>query len=262
MLTKWLESSTKGVQISLAIGLIGTFSALCYYPLQWSMLWSVLLGYFLYGCLGIVVTFHRGLTHSSYIMRPTLRNLFSVLGSVGCTGSPLSWVAIHVNHHLKSDKIDDPHSPKYKGWRMFLFDYEANIDHDTKWKIRKLVADKFQQALHRYYFLIVFGWSLLLFLVGGFWLMIFGHWAPAVFTAFMSNLVNVIGHKPKWIGGFRTYQLRDESANNWLFAIPSFGEAWHNNHHRWPKRSMFSDRWYKIDIAGLIINLVRSPSPK
>ena len=86
--------------------------------------------------------------------------------------------------------------------------------------------------------------------------MIFLHLAPALVTALMSNVVNYVGHKPNWFGSFRTYQLSDQSTNNWLWAIPSWGEAWHNNHHRFPKRSYFGDKWYQVDISGLIIKLI------
>jgi fatty-acid desaturase len=43
------------------------------------------------------------------------------------TGSALAWVAIHINHHLKSDKPGDPHSPLYKGFRIFSLDYETDV---------------------------------------------------------------------------------------------------------------------------------------
>jgi len=161
--------------------------------------------------------------------------LFTLLGAFAGTGSSLAWVAIHINHHLKSDKPNDPHSP-----------------------LRHLITNKFHQFVHRYYFLILMTYSLLLFFIGGLYLMIFLHLAPALVTALMSNVVNYVGHKPNWFGSFRTYQLSDQSANNWLWAIPSWGEAWHNNHHRFPKRSYFGDKWYQLDISGLIIKLIRT----
>lgn len=216
----------------------------------------ILAGYFMYGCLGIVITFHRYLTHHSYNARPFLVKLFSILGCFAGTGSPLAWVAIHINHHLKSDKPGDPHSPLYKGIKIFTLDYVNEVSVDTKWRMRHLVVDKFQQFLHRYYFAILIAYSAGLYLIGGFYLMVFMHLAPALLTGVMSNVVNYVGHKPEWFGGFRTYHLPDQSANNWLWAIPSWGEAWHNNHHRFPKRSYFGDKWYHLDISGLLIKLL------
>ena len=250
-------SSTRGVQIFLILFLIGSVLSLPFYEFTSSSALLILLGYFLYGCLGIVVTFHRSLTHNSYTTHPLISKVFALLGCLGLTGSPLAWVAIHINHHLKSDKPTDPHSPLYKGLKIFLLNYEQEIDKSTKWRMRTLITNSYQQFLHRYYFLILMSWSLILFAVGGLYLVLFLHWIPALVTAIMSNVVNYVGHKPNWFGGYRSHQLSDQSTNNWLWALPSWGESWHNNHHRYPRNSYFGDKWYEIDISGLIIKLIK-----
>ena len=258
-MTHFLASSTRGAQIFMILSMMGTFAAIGIYGLSVHALLLILLGYFLYGCLGIVVTYHRRLTHNSYDTYPLVTKVLSILGCFAGTGSPLAWVAIHINHHLKSDKIDDPHSPRYKGLSIFTLDYVNEVNTDTKWRMRGMVTDKFQQFLHRYYFAIIALYSLCLYLIGGFYLMIFFHLAPALLTGLMSNVVNYVGHKPNWLGGYRSYNLNDQSSNNWLWAIPSWGEAWHNNHHRFPKDYTFKKQWYEFDISGLIISAIKLP---
>lgn len=250
-------SSTLGAQILMIITLTGTLVGSCMYGISLASLGLILLGYFVYGCLGIVTTFHRKFTHNSYNTYPAITNLFALLGCFGGTGSPLAWVAIHLNHHLNSDKPSDPHSPLYKGIKIFSLSYENEVSDVTKWRMRKLVTNKYQQFLHRYYFAIVAAWSLLLFAIGGFYLVVFLHWAPAVVTGIMSNIVNYVGHKPTWWGGYRTYNLNDQSSNNWLWSIPSWGESWHNNHHRFPRNSSYTQKWWEFDISGQIIRLIR-----
>lgn len=256
-MTSFLASSTKGAQIFLILAILGSITAILSYGLDLQAVMLILLGYFLYGCLGIVVTYHRNLTHNSYKTHPLIVKIFSILGCFAGTGSPLAWVAIHINHHLKSDKPTDPHSPHYKGAKIFMMNYINEVDKDTKWRMRSLVTDKFQQFIHRYYFAIIAAYSAILFSIGGVWLMVFFHWTPAAITAIMSNVVNYVGHKPNWVGGYRSHSLNDQSTNNWLWAIPSWGEAWHNNHHRYPKRFSFGDKWWEIDISALIIRLIR-----
>jgi stearoyl-CoA desaturase (delta-9 desaturase) len=252
-----MKSSTLGAQIFVLLTLLGTLTGIYSYGITTNNLMLMLLGYFAYGCLGIVVTFHRQLTHNSYNTHSLLNKLFAILGCFAGTGSPLAWVAIHINHHLKSDKVNDPHSPLYRGIKIFALNYEHEVDATTKWKMRKLITDPFHQFLHRYYFGIIIAWSLFLYVVGGFYLMVFLHWAPAFITAFMSNVVNYIGHKPNWWGGFRTYNLNDQSTNNWLWAIPSWGETWHNNHHRYP-RNFSTGRGLQLDIAALVIKIIKT----
>lgn len=257
-MTHYLSSSTRGAQIFIILSLLGTLTAILYYELTVTAFLLTLLGYFLYGCLGIVVTYHRNLTHNSYTTYPLLTKVLSVFGCFAGTGSPLAWVAIHINHHLKSDKPNDPHSPLYKGIKIFTLDYVNEVSNDTKWRMRALVTDKFQQFLHRYYFAIIATYSLILYLIGGFYLLVFFHLMPALITGLMSNVVNYVGHKPNWLGGYRSYNLNDQSANNWLWSIPSWGESWHNNHHRFPKDYTFKKQWWEFDISGLIINLIKN----
>jgi stearoyl-CoA desaturase (delta-9 desaturase) len=240
----------------MLISLLGTIVGFNIYGISNLTALLILLGYFVYGCLGIVVTYHRRLTHNSYQTYPVLTKILSVFGCFAGTGSPLAWVAIHLNHHLKSDKINDPHSPLHKGIKIFALDYEHEVDNTTKWKMRKLVTDPFYQFLHRYYLGLLIAWSMLLYTIGGFYLMVFLHLAPAFLTALMSNIVNYVGHKPTWWGAFRSYNLNDQSANNWLWAIPSWGESWHNNHHRYPK-NFSTGQGFQLDISALIIRLIK-----
>lgn len=257
-MTHFLASSTRGAQSFMILSMIGSIAAISLYGISTYALLLILLGYFLYGCLGIVVTYHRRLTHDSYQTYPLLTKIMSVLGCFAGTGSPLAWVAIHINHHLKSDRVDDPHSPLHKGIKIFTLDYVNEVNDDTKWRMRSLVTNKFHQFLHRYYFAILVSYSIILFIIGGFWLMVFFHWLPALITGLMSNVVNYVGHKPGWLGGYRSYNLNDQSSNNWLWAIPSWGEAWHNNHHRFPKNYTFKKQWWEFDISGMIIKFIKT----
>ena len=254
LLSKYVASSTIGAQLFLLFSVTVCSFAIYKGLFDVQALFLTILGYFLYGCLGIVVTFHRYLTHLSYEARPKLIKLFSLLGCFAGTGSPLAWANIHVNHHLYSDKAKDPHSPRQDGLKIFSLNYKVE---DKSRYLRHIVNDGFQRFLHRYYFLVLLSYSLILYIVGGLYLMVFLHLLPALITALMSNIVNYVGHKPNWLGASRPYKLSDDSTNNWIWAIPSWGESWHNNHHRFPKKSKFTDAWWQLDISGQIINLVK-----
>ena len=253
----FFASSTKGAQFFVIVSFLCSILGIFLYGINFSSVGLIVLGYFLYGCLGIVVTFHRLLTHQSFKTHPIFEKIFSILGCLAGTGSSIAWVAIHINHHLKSDKPEDPHSPYYKGYKIFFLDYESEVNTMTKWKMKEIITDKFHQFLHRFYFLIIITWVAILYMIGGFYLLTFFYFVPLFITAFMSNIVNYIGHKPNWLGGFRTYNLADQSTNNWIFAIPSWGETWHNNHHRFPRNYSCGQGRWQIDISAMIITLIR-----
>ena len=252
---KLTTSNNLGVQLFLLTSAIISVYSIAQYSFGAAELMLIVAGYFLYGCLGIVVTFHRLLTHNSYKTHPLITKIFSLFGCMAMTGSPLAWANIHIAHHLYSDKPEDPHSPLNDGLRIFMLNYRVA---DNTSRLRHLVKDKFQQFLHRYYFALLIAYGALLYAIGGVYLLTFFYLIPALVTAIMSNVVNYVGHKPTWFGGFRTYNLRDQSTNNWLWAVPSWGESWHNNHHRYPTRYFFGEKWYHIDISGLVIRLIKT----
>ena len=144
-----LASSTLGAQIFLAVSILGSAAGIWQFGLSAQTFLLILLGYFMYGCLGVVVTYHRYYTHNSYKTYTLLPKFFAILGCLGGTGSPLAWVAIHINHHLNSDNTTDPHSPLHKGLGIFGLDYEGQVNANTKWKMRSMITDSFQQVLHR-----------------------------------------------------------------------------------------------------------------
>ena len=42
---------------------------------------------------------------------------------------------------------------------------------------------------------------------------------------------------------------RDESRNNWLVALPTFGEGWHNNHHAFPGSAIHGLGRRQVDVS-------------
>jgi stearoyl-CoA desaturase (delta-9 desaturase) len=53
--------------------------------------------------------------------------------------------------------------------------------------------------------------------------------------------------------GRRPFATTDESRNLAWLALPTFGEAWHNNHHAYPRSAMHGHRFWQLDPGGLVI---------
>jgi stearoyl-CoA desaturase (delta-9 desaturase) len=53
--------------------------------------------------------------------------------------------------------------------------------------------------------------------------------------------------------GRRRFPVEDHSTNVAWLALPSLGEAWHHNHHAFPRSANHGLRWWEIDVSGLII---------
>ena len=84
-----------------------------------------------------------------------------------------------------------------------------------------------------------------------------------VYTWHVTWAINSAAHM--W--GYRNYETREDSRNNWLFALLTNGEGWHNNHHADPRSAQHGHRWWEVDVTyitlaflekiGLISNLAR-----
>lgn len=267
-MNKYLTSNQTGFQIFFAFNILAGIIGLWYYGISLESLILIAVGYTLYGCFGQVVAFHRLLSHKSFQTTKTIENIFSFFGCLAGTGSSIGWVSNHTNHHLNSDKDTDPHSPHHKGLKVFLIQYEVDPATEsecgprcgcyTKWRIKDLFTEGFHKFLHRNYFALIILWSMFLTMIGGIYLALFLYWIPAGLIQFMSGVVNYVGHNSAVIGSYRSYNTPDRSVNNWWLALLTFGEGWHNNHHRHPKKYTNREKFWEIDPAGWVISVIRT----
>jgi stearoyl-CoA desaturase (delta-9 desaturase) len=56
--------------------------------------------------------------------------------------------------------------------------------------------------------------------------------------------------------GYRNYDTKDNSRNNIIVAIITWGEGFHNNHHAYPNSASNSHRWWEVDVTYLILRLL------
>ena len=64
--------------------------------------------------------------------------------------------------------------------------------------------------------------------------------------------VNSLAH----LFGYRNYETGEGSRNNWLVALLTVGEGWHNNHHEDPTSASLQHRWWEIDVSYYEIRLL------
>src|ERR1700683_5712628 len=98
---------------AIAVGLYHLVALLALLP--WFFSWAgaalVILGFYVFGTLGINLCYHRLLTHRGFVLPKWLEHTFAVLGVCCLQDTPARWVAVHRLHHQNSDDQEDPHSP-------------------------------------------------------------------------------------------------------------------------------------------------------
>jgi stearoyl-CoA desaturase (Delta-9 desaturase) len=61
--------------------------------------------------------------------------------------------------------------------------------------------------------------------------------------------INSLAH----VSGSIRYVTGDDSRNNWLLALFTMGEGWHNNHHAFQSSVRQGFRWWEIDATYYIL---------
>ena len=255
------------------LGLLSAMGLLWGVALSWL---DIVLFLVLYSAsaLGNSVGFHRLFTHRSFETTKWLRATFAILGSLAMQGPVTQWVTDHRKHHALSDKDGDPHSPHaghgdgvfgavkgfahaHVGWLFTLKGMERGWQYG-----RDLYEDKLIRRIDRLYFLwvvVTFGLPFLVgYLVGGF------SWQLGVQALVWGGLVRVFAYQHATFSvnsichmfGQRAYRSRDESRNNWVVAMLTMGEGWHNNHHAFPSSARHGLGRRQIDASWWTIKLL------
>jgi stearoyl-CoA desaturase (delta-9 desaturase) len=220
--------------------------------------------------LGVTVGFHRLFTHRSFKARRPVVALLAVLGSAAIEGPVISWVADHRKHHAFSDREGDPHSPHVGhggGWRGTLAGLaHAHVGwlflHDQRGKRARyapdLLADPVVRFVDRMFLLWVLGGLGAAFALG---VLIGGTWEAGLTGLLWGGAMRVLvlHHATYSINslchffGRRRFDTDDRSRNLMWLALPSMGEAWHNNHHAFPTSARHGLRPWEVDLSAMVI---------
>ncbi len=219
---------------------------------------------------GITVGFHRLLTHRSFETPKWLEYTFAVLGSMAVQGPVNSWVADHRKHHAFTDRDGDPHSPHvghgegvggvfaglwhaHTGWllsehgRADWARYAADLNEDSgmRWISRNfewvVLASLALPAL--------IGFALTGTVLGALTGLLWGGLVRIFLVHHVTWSVNSVCH----FVGTRRFDVEDESRNVFWLALPSLGEAWHHNHHAFPRSARHGLRRWELDPSAAII---------
>ena len=163
----------------------------------------------------------------------------------------LWWAAKHRHHHLHSDTRQDVHSPRHKGFFYSHVGWIFSRQHDATDLVKvggfrrvsgiDVAAQVRSRASRdpRACLFLVAGWSGLV--VGFFW--------STVLLYHATFCINSLAH----VHGRKRYVTGDDSRNNWLLALFTMGEGWHNNHHAYQSSVRQGFRWWEIDVTYYIL---------
>lgn len=204
---------------------------------QWWHWCIAIFVYFLNGCFGMTMTYHRLLTHKAWSPPKYIEYLFALFATIGLTGTAISWVAIHRKHHAFTDTEKDPHSPLHKGW--FWTHYLSMFATVEIKYASHLLRDKFYIFQHKNYLLINFVYAILLFCIDPF-AVVYAWLIPAMMLWNAGSSIVSMSHR------------NGKPNNDILLSLLVWGEGYHINHHV----NANSKRFGKYDLGGILIESI------
>jgi fatty-acid desaturase len=234
---------------------IGAVAAL--FCFSWSRLAAAAVLWVLAINFGIGACYHRLLTHRGYQTPKWVEYLLTICATLSLEGGPIFWVAVHRVHHQNSDQPGDPHSPRegawwsHIGWLVLGKSLHAKPEALGKYA-PDLARDRFHVWMTKYHYLTLVASSLVLFgigtlidhsAMGGLKMILWGTFLRVTLGLHATWMVNSANHM--W--GSRRFETKDDSRNNFLVALMTGGEGWHNNHHAHPVSARHGLVWYELD---------------
>jgi len=99
--------------------------------------------------------------------------------------------------------------------------------------------------LNRFHLLPTIALAVGLFFWGGLSMLVWGYFISTVLLWHGTFTINSLSH----VFGKRRYKSTDDSRNNWLLAIITCGEGWHNNHHYHQNTANQGWFWWEVDFS-------------
>jgi stearoyl-CoA desaturase (delta-9 desaturase) len=233
---------------------------------SWTAVFAAV-GFYLLRMFAITGIYHRYFSHRTFKTSRAVQLGFAVIGAASAQRGPLWWAANHREHHRNSDLPSDPHSPvrygflrSHAGWFMCTRYYATQYNRIQDFaRFPELVwLNRFDKAIPALLGLGLYlcGKTLAYFAPGlgvtGLQLFVWGFVISTTVLFHATASINSVAH----IIGSKRYDTGDESRNNFLLALITLGEGWHNNHHKHMGCTRQGFFWWEVDITYYVLKLL------
>lgn len=204
--------------------------------------------------------YHRLWSHKAYKSHWTLRLWFAIWGATSLQNSVFHWASDHRRHHRF---VDDNDRDPYSAGRGFWFSHigwilrNYPVGEDDFSNIKDLQRDPILVWQHKHYLAIAIimnaGVPLAIgALTGKLWgtLLLAGLLRIVLnhhFTFFINSLAHIWGRRP--------YTEENSARDNDLLAIFTYGEGYHNFHHKFQHDYRNGISWWHYDPSKWFIRM-------
>ena len=208
--------------------------------------------------------YHRYFSHRTFKANRFWQFMFGVLGMTAMQKGPRWWAAHHRVHHRESDQVGDSHSPVQRG---FLWSHigwitsRQNLVTDFA-QVPDLVKFPELMFLNRFDWLVPSLAIVSMYFLGqglaqvfptsgvtGLQMVVWGFFISTTVLFHAVSSINSVAH----CVGNRRYNTGDQSRNNFMLALVTMGEGWHNNHHAYCGTAHQGFYWWEVDATYYVL---------
>ena len=198
--------------------------------------------------------YHRYFAHRAFSTSRICQFVLAFLAQTSAQRGILWWASHHRNHHRYSDTTDDVHSPVQRG---FFYSHVGWIfvprnDATDYSVVRDLARYKELRWLDRQPYLPAALLASATWLIAGWPGLAIGFCWSTVAVWHATFCINSLAH----VVGRQRYVTGDQSRNNWLLALLTMGEGWHNNHHAYQASVRQGFRWWEYDLTYYVLSML------
>lgn len=203
---------------------------------------------------GLTAGYHRYFAHRAFKTSRFFQFVLAVVGTTAVQKGPLWWAAHHRQHHKYTDQEGDIHSPVTDGfWWSHIGWVISNKYDPTDFKgIKDFARYPELRWINKYHLIPAIALAVVCFLLGGWQWLVWGFVISTVLLYHGTFSVNSLAHM--W--GSRRYATGDDSRNNFLIALWTGGEGWHNNHHHYMASVKQGFYWWEIDFSYYALKMM------
>lgn len=212
-----------------------------------------------YAGMSITMGYHRMWSHRTFDAHPVIRFILALGGALAVQTSAIHWSSDHrVHHHHVDDNDKDPYSAKrgfwfsHMGWMLREYQPDSYNDYGN---VKDLQKDPIAAWQHKHYWTLAWvtnvGFTAILALIhGDFWgtMLLVGVARLTLsqhFTFFINSLAHMYGRRP--------YSVDNTARDNGWIALITYGEGYHNFHHRFASDYRNGIRWWQFDPTKWVI---------
>lgn len=237
--------------------------------------WFFLVALIFYALTAMSITagYHRHFSHCAYDAPVVTKLFYALFGAAAFQNSIYKWATEHRIHHRFVDTPEDPYNIyegfwyAHIGWMLFKTPQQKYFNAYS----RDFRNDPIVMWQHKYYIPIAITMGIIFPAVIGYFMgsIIGGLAIPGLLrivalhhgTFFINSLCHMWGSQP--------YTNENTAKDNLILAVFTFGEGYHNYHHKFANDYRNGIRWYHWDptkwaikfksFFGLATNLKKVP---